>query len=466
MLQPRPDTASVVPAVRIQTDPEGDCDARPDVLDGLARDGDRDLPATFLFLQGIATPFFSDLGTALRARGHQVRRINFCSGDWLFWRGASDNYRGSRRAWPAYLDAYVQREGVTDIVLFGDCRPFHVVARDVAKRYGLRVHVFEEGYIRPNWITCELGGVNGYSSLPRTAEAVRALARRLPQPGKALPSTGDMARRSLWDVSYNLANIFFPYLYPHFRSHRPTHIAMEYAGWIKKFSRRAQTRREAARCSEIYHAVGCDYFLLPLQLDSDYQIRVHSPFLGVEGFMDRVIKSFAETSQAPTRLLVKLHPLDSGLINWRRFARASARRHGVSERLDFIDGGDLPTLIAGARGVVIVNSTVGMLSLEMGRPTHAVGTAIYNMAGLTHQGDLDGFWTDPTPPEMDLVADFRRVVLHRTQVNGGFFSKDAIGRAVAGAVPRLEAALPDATVAAARSIRERAGEEGRFAPVY
>ena len=231
---------------------------------------------------------------------------------------------------------------------------------------------------------------------------------------------------------------------------------------------RAYDPAHVQRLAFIRHAraVGCDYFLLPLQLDSDYQIRVHSPFLGVEGFMDRVIKSFADGSSAPTRLLVKLHPLDSGLINWRKFARASARRHGVSDRLDFIDGGDLPALIKGARGVVIVNSTVGMLSLEMGCPTHAVGTAIYNMAGLTHQGDLDSFWKNPTPPEMDLMADFRRVVLHRTQVNGGFFSKEAIDRAVAGSVPRMEAALPDAMLAAARAVSEVAERDGELAPVY
>ncbi|KAB1068261.1 capsule biosynthesis protein [Methylobacterium planeticum] len=425
-----------------------------------------DRPATFLFLQGIATPFFSDLGRALKARGHQVRRINFCSGDWLFWRLPSDSYRGTRDGWETYLDTYVAHHDVTDIVLFGDCRPFHVTAREIAKTRGLRVHVFEEGYIRPNWITCELGGVNGHSSLPKTAEEVRALARRLPQPGRAMPSSGDMARRSLWDVAYNIANIGFPYFYPNFRSHRPTHIAAEYAGWIKKFSRRGRTRREAQRCNEIYNAVGADYFLLPLQLDSDYQIRVHSPFLGVEGFMDRVIKSFASASAAPTRLLVKLHPLDSGLINWRKFARASARRHGVSERLDFIDGGDLPSLIQGSRGVVIVNSTVGMLSLEMGRPTLATGTAIYNMPGLTHQGDVDSFWTKPAAPDMALMTDFRRVVLHRTQVNGGFFSHAAIDRAVAGTVPRIEAALPDAMVAAARAIREGTEDSGRLAPVY
>ena len=96
----------------------------------------------------------------------------------------------------------------------------------------------------------------------------------------------------------------------------------------------------------------------------------------------------------------------------------------------------------------------------------ALGTAIYNMPGLTHQGDVDGFWTAPTAPDFGLMADFRRVVLHRTQVNGGYFSKAAIARAVAATVPRLEAALPDALVSAARATREGEADAGRLAEVY
>ena len=422
--------------------------------------------ATFLFLQGIASPFFSDLGRALRDRGHTVRRINFSAGDWLFWRLPSDNYRGNREGWDAYIEAYIRTHSVTDIVLFGDCRPYHQAAILIAKPMGVRIHVFEEGYVRPYWITCEQGGVNGNSPLPKTAEEIRAIARKLPQAGRAMPLTGDMARRSIWDIGFNAANIGFPYLYPGFRSHRPNHIAAEYGGWIRKFVRRKRTRREAARVGENYKAVNAAYFLLPLQLDSDYQIRVHSPFLGVEGFMDRVIASFARHSSAPTRLLVKLHPLDSGIMNWRKRARQSAKRHGCNDRLDFIDGGDLPKLIDGSRGVVLVNSTVGMLALERGRPTLAFGQAVYNMPGLTHQGDIDTFWSDPKAPDRELMEDFRRVVMHRTQINGGYFSPSAIERAVAGAVPRLEATLPPAALAAARDLREGTERAGRLSPAY
>ena len=115
---------------------------------------------------------------------------------------------------------------------------------------------------------------------------------------------------------------------------------------------------------------------------------------------------------------------------------------------------------------MLVNSTVGMLALERGRPTLAFGQAVYNLPGLTHQGDIDTFWSDPKPPDMALMRDFIRVVMHRTQINGGYFSRPAIERAVAGAVPRLEAALPPAALAIARDTLDETERDGRLSPAY
>jgi len=107
-----------------------------------------------------------------------------------------------------------------------------------------------------------------------------------------------------------------------------------------------------------------------------------------------------------------------------------------------------------------------MLALERGRPTLAFGSAVYNMPGLTHQGDIDTFWSNPQAPDAALMQDFFRVVMNRTQINGGYFSRSAIERAVAGAVPRLEAALPPAALAAARDTLEQAGRDGSLSPAF
>ena len=128
----------------------------------------------FLFLQGPIGPFFSRLGQRLSRDGHAVHRINLHGGDRLFWRlpGALD-YRGDGADWPQFFSECVSHWHVTDLLLFGDCRPLHRAAIEVAAARGIRVHVFEEGYLRPNWVTLEEGGVNANSSLERDPQRYR-----------------------------------------------------------------------------------------------------------------------------------------------------------------------------------------------------------------------------------------------------------------------------------------------------
>ncbi|MDB5560350.1 MAG: Capsule polysaccharide biosynthesis protein [Enterovirga sp.] len=374
-------------------------------------------------------------------RGHRVRRINISLGDELFWRLPATNYRGSLANWRGFLASYLANETVTDIVLFGDCRPYHRVAISLAAHRRIQVHVCEEGYIRPHWITVERGGVNGYSSLPRDPDTIRALAAELPEPIEE-PFAGSFARRALWDVSYNVANMLGRPIYMGYRRHRPNHVLVEYAGWLKRLTKRKRTvaQADAETAGALAHAGG--FYLVPLQLDSDYQIRVHSQYALLGEFLDEVFASFARNAPAGPELLVKVHPLDNGLINRPAQVRELAQKHGIGGRVRCIEGGHLPTLLEHSRGVVVVNSTVGLTAIEVGRPTIALGTAIYDVPGLAFQGSLDRFWTELAPPDRDLFWAFRKLVIHRTQVNGGFFCRTGVGLAVKNAAERLEAEKP------------------------
>ncbi len=78
----------------------------------------------FLFLQGLATRFFERLGRELLARGHAVHRVNFNGGDRAFWRlPDAVDFCGREHEWPEFLDRLVAEKGVSDIILFGACRP-------------------------------------------------------------------------------------------------------------------------------------------------------------------------------------------------------------------------------------------------------------------------------------------------------------------------------------------------------
>lgn len=401
----------------------------------------------FLFLQGLAGPFFSRLGQALAASGNGVHRINFNGGDKLYWQlpGASD-YRGHLDKWPRFLAKVIARRNITDIILFGDCRPLHSVAITVASRVGVKVHVFEEGYVRPDFVTLEAGGVNGHSRLSRSPEYYLEAARALPPLPDFPPVPSSFNRRAKEDLAYNVASLALTPLFPGYRTHRPWHILTEYAGWAIRLLRRPAERSRSTATLNRLKADGRPYFVFPLQLDCDYQIRVHSNFLGVQDAIETVLGSFAKNAPADTLLVVKGHPLDNGLVDWEKRTLAAAASIGIADRLLFLESVDIDSLVCNGIGLVTVNSTTGTLSLRCGVPTIVLGDAVYDMPRITDQNGLDAFWANPTPPELAVYQAFRRVLIDRCLIHGGYFSEEGLAMLVKGALQRLEMNEPKTSV--------------------
>lgn len=401
----------------------------------------------FLFLQGPPGPFFRLLGQELAARGASVRRINLSGGDRYDWQGPETlDYRGTMRRWPAFFDAAIRRDAITDLVLFGDCRPVHQTALRLAQLRGVHVHVFEEGYIRPDWMTLERDGVNGHSRFDRDPAIIMAGARWLPDIPALPPITatfGRRARDSYWHYHHVVTGRL---RFPFYRTHRPGSIIADGIGWLFRL---AGTGRRARQAAQTLRRVAQEsYFLFPLQLSGDYQIRAHSPFPDMASAARYVLRSFAAHAPAGSVLLVKEHPLDSGYRNWRRFLRRHAARLGVAGRVRHIDGGDLQALAQGARGVVCVNSTSGTLALEVGTPVIVLGDAVYDVPGVTHPGSLDGFWAAPQPPDRALYDAFKKTLHAKCLVRGGLASESALRILIRNSVERL---LADAAAAPALS---------------
>ena len=396
-------------------------------------------PRTVLLLQGLMGPLFRLLGQGLIRDGHTVHKVNFNGGDRAFWRLPNGiEYRGTLAQWPDAFAAILQEKGITDVVLFGDCRDHHMPAIRICREQGVPVHVFEEGYIRPDWVTLELGGVNGHSSLPRDPAWYRKTAAALPPvpPHAQVPSS--FRRRALEGVIYNFADVLTRWHYPGWSNHRPWHPVVEGMGWWRKLRRRKEREAGAVQLLERLHAATQPYYLFPLQLDSDAQIRLHSPFLGILPAMQQVIASFAAHAPDDTRLVLKEHPLDNGVRNWEQEAADIAARFGVAERVDYLAWGDIVPVTRRARGVVTINSTSGTFALAAGVPVVVLGHAVYDIAELTWQGGLDTFWHDPVPPSPETFAAFRRVLIERCLIPGGFFSAEALDKVVRHAIARLE----------------------------
>jgi capsular polysaccharide export protein len=284
----------------------------------------------------------------------------------------------------------------------------------------------------------ELGGVNGNSSLPRDPNWYRETAAALPPVPEHVKVPSSFRRRALEGLAYNVADVLTRWYYPHWSNHRPWHPLVEGAGWVRKLSRRRGREAAAVALATQLEVRQAQYFLFPLQLDSDAQIRIHSPFAGVADALTMVIASFALHAPADVRLVIKEHPLDNGVRDWEQETADIAERFGVANRVDYLAFGDIERIAQNALGMVTINSTSGTLGLAQGVPVVVLGHAVYDIADITYQDGLDSFWQRPVPPDSATFAAFRRILIERCLIPGGFFSDEALEKVVEHAIARFE----------------------------
>ncbi|OHV73308.1 capsule biosynthesis protein [Ensifer sp. LCM 4579] len=405
---------------------------------------------TFLFLQGPSSSIFSKIATRLEAYGHRCLRINLNVGDRIFWRrGGGYNYRGSVAGWPGYVDAFIRCHGVSDLILLGEERPYHQKAIAAARRHGAAVFVVEMGYLRPDWLTLECGGMSSNSHFPADPEQILAVAASLPEPDWQRRYSQTFLAEAAYDLLYNLPNVLFWFLFPGYRRHGIFHPLAEYAGWLRRLAGARRQQRAALAVIRSLTSDHLPYFVYPLQLETDFQLRAHSPFNSQKEAIGDILASFARHAPPTSKLAIKVHPLDNSLIPWRRIIARQAAALGVEDRVAYLDGGNLDLLMVGSVGMVTVNSTAGLHALRQGKPVKVLGRAVFDIAGLTDQQPLDAFWAAPTPPDPVLSAATFRLMAASIQVRGNFYSHagtDAGAEAIAERIHRNMVNQPGAFI--------------------
>ncbi|MFD1694599.1 capsule biosynthesis protein [Roseibium aestuarii] len=377
---------------------------------------------TFLFLQGPPGRFARVLADELELLGARTLRANLCTGDWLAWRDARvTNYRGTLDAWQDWLRDYLVENRVTDLIYYADRLPYHVAASEVARDLGIPCYTYEFGYLRPDWLTLERNGMSTHSLFPQDPAVIRKAARGLPPIDRRASYGHSFFQESLFEVIHNMANVWLRWLFPAYDRDRCYHPLADYLSHLVRLPGTGLRDRKAHRVIDDLIASKRPYYVFPLQLQSDYQLRFHSPFQHIATAAEEVVRSFAKAAPVDADLVFKVHPLDNGIEPWRRILGQIARRYGVRKRVRIIDGGNLDQLLRHAKGALTINSTTGLHSLRVGCPTKVLGIALYDIAGLTCQAPIDEFWTRGSTPDLTLLDALERLLAATIQVKGDFY---------------------------------------------
>jgi len=133
-----------------------------------------------------------------------------------------------------------------------------------------------------------------------------------------------------------------------YRTHRPWHPYVDYAHAAGRFLRRPFVKGYTAALSERLAAQPQPYFVFPLQLDADTQIRHHSVFRRMRPAIEHVIA-----------LLLGMHwrcaavgdraPLETGVAGLKLIVDRCATDAGVRSRVVYFEGGTPDRLLRGSR---------------------------------------------------------------------------------------------------------------------
>lgn len=391
-----------------------------------------------------------------------MRRLAFNGGDALFSIGTDyEIIHPSLGGYAEAVEPILHNWRPHAIVLFGDERPLHRAIRALAEPLGIPVWCFEEGYIRPDYVTFELGGNNANS---RLLESFDPAAPAAESPG-AVPKLPNATRRmSAAAVLYFTTLHATRFLFPNYRHHRERALFAEVRYWVRSLYRRARSyNRDLAVAKRMETDNQSSFFIVALQIHDDMQLLRHGRGWTTRRFLTMVLDSFQRAAPPDCRLVVKAHPLGIGYGHFRKNLRFLVEKRRLGDRVIYLQSGPFGPLARHARGVVTINSTAGLAAIKDGVPVIAFGDALYHAPGLSPKPngpeDLDRFWSNPPPVDLEMTRRFSAHIKAGTLIPGSFYLHSTWPSLAETVCRRLKASLPAASRAAARDVETAEDDE-------
>lgn len=284
-----------------------------------------------------------------------------------------------------FIDQFIESNNIDVICLFNGYHWIDQVTKYIAKKRGLQVFHFEDGFFRPYTVTCDSKGINAESSVPRDPEHYKELTvdrdrlkNHLYKPEDAtLLSAGKenllmVAFVKLFSMLGSLLGIHPSYY---------AHITLWQA--IKYFFHKKMYRYREPDSLQLPD----EYFFVPFQVSRDTQIFYNSPHISnMEDFLDIVYEATREVNKRENRnihVIVKEHPEDMSRNNY----WALKKKYEHVQEVTFVQKYDIKKIIRNSLAVVTINSTVGLEALSMRKKVVTLGDALYNIEGVSYHCD-------------------------------------------------------------------------------
>ena len=406
----------------------------------------KDCPRVVL-LQGPVGSFFRRAQDHLNANGYDAWRVRFNAGDRLYSRGDKTlDFVGNVDTWRLWFTEIIRENGFDAVVLFGSERLLHRVAIECAEQLGVPVVCLEEGYIRPGYVTMELGGNNWRSPIAGQLPPEEFNSPRREGP-KSVPSSGSFSAMAWAALQYFTirAVISTPGERKLFHKQKRT-LLSEGFYWVKNYYRKfAHVGRNYHISERLLEHHDKRFYIVPLQVHDDTQLGRAANAWNNQKLILKTIVSFARNAPDDHQLVFKIHPMERGHTRDWHFIRQVSALNDVKDRVHVLDGGSLSLLTRHSAGMITINSTSGLSAIHHGVPLAVLGQALYRhpeLAFCVERGiDMDRFWSEAFVAPEKVRHRYLSWIHHQCLAGGDYYAKEGMEAAVQSVTVKVEQAL-------------------------
>tara|TARA_B100000886_G_scaffold304669_1_gene236047 strand:- start:239 stop:1471 length:1233 start_codon:yes stop_codon:yes gene_type:complete len=375
-----------------------------------------------LLLVGPIGTFFARLSQYFEKNNVKNYKVLFPLHEYGFPDSKVIKYSNEIKYFKSFLKDLIYKKEIKHIFMYGNVLIPHRQALELVeelKKEGknIKTHIFELGYLRPNFVTLENEGINYTSSYILNKEFYTKQKSYKCFP---LPMSHGFRLRKLWKVIFFISHCFTDYQiveFNHKLQPKPIFLWFQIKGYLLKYYFKFSEYKLKKKCF-----LTKPFFLVILQVSTDSQITIGSKIKNNKKFIYKVIKDFARAKLENINLVIKHHPRDRGYTNYKNEIKQFAKEFGITKNVFYIHDYFLSKIFTNPRckGTVLINSTVGYQSLYHSKPVKALGITPYNLDGLSYQKSLTSFFINPKKVDQLLFNKFYKYILENSQINGNF----------------------------------------------
>lgn len=310
----------------------------------------------------------------------------------------------------SFLREYIKNKKINLVLMLNDLRWQHALSIEICKELDIKYIVFEQGYFRPNTITMDFKGVNANSSLCNiNLKDIKYTKKEI------------RSYRLIFYKKYQTILKFSLFIFLN-KIGKLCNLNVEcqnkqysFVSYFKNF-----ISKNFIRNKKDDYNLPDKFIYVPLQVNTDTQILIHSDFCDMQEFIDVVENSFYSFNKKnDIKLVFNIHPMEKGTHKYK------------FDDKTIISNAPTRILIQKSLFVITINSTVGLESLIEHKNLIVLGNAFYKLKEicicsdkLNLKNDIKKLICKDAHINFKLVDSFLDYIKYEYLVNGNFYNYD------------------------------------------